>query len=593
MSAGQVTWNLNLEGKGKFDREVDDSKSKVSSLGEASKNTESVSSKAFDGMATALKRTALAAGAAATAVGVFSFNQFRDIQKNVAGIQALTANTAEAKKVLNDAIDFVQGKPFDRLDTIGASKQLLSMGRSANVLKDDLRVLGNAVLLTGQPWEQLARIYGKVSSSNRLMNDDILILEQSLPIVDKLGKRMGATNEQVRKLASEGKVDFAIFKQALEDSAPDSAVQNSLKNFDNTWLSLKSSLRDVGFAVLGVDFKRLDENGRPLVTPGGLLDRLQNGMVALTGFLRGDFKNGMAEVVPQLKQWGENILKVTNAIGNYLGPKLENLFNTISTKVMPVLTRLWKEVIVPLAPMIGTVLVVALGLAIDAFNLLLAIVVPVTNWMLDNKPVVIGLAVAFGVLQAALNFSAGVAAFQGAMAAIRLSALSTFAVITAPIALPALAIAAVMGSLATVLAKAFETIAAFDALNRTIDQNSKSTDMAIARAQQQLKDARARGDAAGVARNQRALESIAGQRASGGPVSAGKQYLVGEQGPELFVPNSSGEIIPNGQGGGSTIENHIGVINIASEVDAQRLLRKLTRDQEVIDTGLIPSMGAM
>lgn len=39
-------------------------------------------------------------------------------------------------------------------------------------------------------------------------------------------------------------------------------------------------------------------------------------------------------------------------------------------------------------------------------------------------------------------------------------------------------------------------------------------------------------------------------RASGGPVSAGSPYMVGERGPELFVPRSSGSIVPNGQGGG-------------------------------------------
>ena len=38
-------------------------------------------------------------------------------------------------------------------------------------------------------------------------------------------------------------------------------------------------------------------------------------------------------------------------------------------------------------------------------------------------------------------------------------------------------------------------------------------------------------------------------RASGGPVSAGAPYLVGEAGPELFVPSSAGSIVPNGGGG--------------------------------------------
>jgi hypothetical protein len=48
------------------------------------------------------------------------------------------------------------------------------------------------------------------------------------------------------------------------------------------------------------------------------------------------------------------------------------------------------------------------------------------------------------------------------------------------------------------------------------------------------------------------LAGISGARASGGPVIGGGTYLVGERGPELFTPGSSGMITPNGAGG-STI----------------------------------------
>jgi phage-related minor tail protein len=41
------------------------------------------------------------------------------------------------------------------------------------------------------------------------------------------------------------------------------------------------------------------------------------------------------------------------------------------------------------------------------------------------------------------------------------------------------------------------------------------------------------------------LLPISGARAAGGPVDAGATYLVGEQGPELFVPNASGSISPS------------------------------------------------
>jgi len=50
-------------------------------------------------------------------------------------------------------------------------------------------------------------------------------------------------------------------------------------------------------------------------------------------------------------------------------------------------------------------------------------------------------------------------------------------------------------------------------------------------------------------------------RAKGGPVNKGGSFLVGEKGPELFVPKRSGTVIPNDKlGGGST--------NISVNVDA-------------------------
>lgn len=42
-------------------------------------------------------------------------------------------------------------------------------------------------------------------------------------------------------------------------------------------------------------------------------------------------------------------------------------------------------------------------------------------------------------------------------------------------------------------------------------------------------------------------------RANGGPVSAGSPYIVGERGPELFVPGRSGTIVPNNKMGGDNV----------------------------------------
>jgi hypothetical protein len=54
-------------------------------------------------------------------------------------------------------------------------------------------------------------------------------------------------------------------------------------------------------------------------------------------------------------------------------------------------------------------------------------------------------------------------------------------------------------------------------------------------------------------------------REMGGPVSAARKYLVGEKGPELFVPNTNGTIIPNNKLGGQTVNITVnGAIDPAS-----------------------------
>lgn len=67
-----------------------------------------------------------------------------------------------------------------------------------------------------------------------------------------------------------------------------------------------------------------------------------------------------------------------------------------------------------------------------------------------------------------------------------------------------------------------------------------------------------------------------GARAGGGPVSSGSVYLVGEAGPELFVPNTSGNIVPNNRlssGGGTQVFNV--TVNAGLGVDGAALGRQI------------------
>lgn len=64
-------------------------------------------------------------------------------------------------------------------------------------------------------------------------------------------------------------------------------------------------------------------------------------------------------------------------------------------------------------------------------------------------------------------------------------------------------------------------------------------------------------------------------KAMGGPVSANTPYIVGERGPELFVPGTSGGIVPNnklGMGGGVTVAPVYNIDARGATADLQRSL---------------------
>jgi hypothetical protein len=65
-------------------------------------------------------------------------------------------------------------------------------------------------------------------------------------------------------------------------------------------------------------------------------------------------------------------------------------------------------------------------------------------------------------------------------------------------------------------------------------------------------------------------------RATGGPVTPGRAYVVGERGPEVFVPTASGQVVPNG-GGARDVRVSISVAGRGEGQEGARLLARSAR----------------
>ncbi len=284
---GSVYATLDLRTDG-FEKSLASVKSSTASLGNSlsgslTSATSSYAQKAAQGFGNVadsigsllkpLAKVGLTGSVGLGALVKFGFDATRQIQSTTAGIVSLTGSADAAGKVIKQMVDYVQGKPFDRLEVIQASRQLLAMGRTTQDLTTDVELLGRAVVLTGGDWSSLAKIYGQAASANRVMSGDLSQLETAgIPITMKLGQQLGITAQQVRLMAEKGEIDFATFKKALESALPADIVKNASNTIDNKVKSLSASFRNLAFDILGVDFSKID--GQPLVMTGGLLDKV-------------------------------------------------------------------------------------------------------------------------------------------------------------------------------------------------------------------------------------------------------------------------------------------------------------------------------
>lgn len=521
---------------------------------------------ANDKIITGAKRAATALGLAATASAGFALKSAADFEQTRIGLENMLGSADKARVLLKDISKFAAETPFEFPELAQATRQLVAFGFSAEDAFDTMKQLGNVSAAVGAPINDLAYLMGTLRAQGRAFTIDIRqFAMRGIPIYEYLGKVLKADGEALQQMIEDGKVGFPEVQKAFELLAGEGGkwgdtMARQSKSVTGLFSTLKDVLGQTGRELIGIT-----QEGD--IKEGSVFALLRDAVAALIRNLPtliDQMKEIIRDVIPQFKQWANNVREVAELIGGYLEPKFTALWHTLFEKVAPVLTRLWKEVLLPMIPVLGVLLVTAITAVVDGLNAFLSVAAPVTNWLLDNKPIALGLAAAFLTIQAAMGFGPIVAAFQASMAAINGSILATqgfLAGLNAALtgfagfaAFAALAIAAV----ATVLNEFRKVQDALNKLDAAQSSLNNSENDAIRKLQAEATKARQAGNTARanqLAAQIRSLtaDSDPGFRAMGGPVTGGSPYVVGERGPELFVPNGSGTIVPNHQMGGGSV----------------------------------------
>ena len=535
------------------------------------------------------KKIAVAFGAMTAAAGAFGIKSAADFQQTRIGLENMLGSADKAKSLLADISKFAAETPFEFPELAQATKQLIAFGFGAEEAFSTMKGLGDVSAAVGAPINDLAYLMGTLRTQGRAFTIDIRqFAQRGIPIYEYLAKVLKTNEKAITGMIEEGKIGFPEVQKAFQAmTAEGGKFHNTMAKQSKSLSGLFSTLKDnIGAALR----EAIGINTKGDIRSGSIFEKLSEGVTRLNGVL------GKVDWVKVVKivsdSFGTFFTKVTDLarqIFEYLQPSLKALWNTLTTDVLPILNRLWKEVIVPLIPVIGVLLVGAFRLAVDAVNLMFSVLTPVVSWMLDNKEYVLAFAAAIGVIWATMKIQDGINTFMNgldvaklAMARFQTEGLGSLNASLTGFAGWGIFAAAAVAAFVLIAQKARETIGLLDEIAGKKANVDKGTDTALRRANEQYK--------AGIISKERYNQILQGAfRADGGPVSGGSPYIVGERGPEMFVPNRSGMIIPNElMGKMGTTNNFNAPIYIKDRADADYLLGQLMRDDEVMSHGMTP-----
>lgn len=160
--------------------------------------------------------------------------------------EAFTGSAAEAEKIVNSLIATGQKNFIPTDDILSAGKALLAFGENADDLPAVLERIANVSAATGKNFNELALIYGKARTSGVLYAEDInQLVDAGIPIIQEFAKQMGVSNDQTKKLASEGKISFeelqlAMFNLTAEGGKFADQTQVQAQTIGGAWTRLVS-----------------------------------------------------------------------------------------------------------------------------------------------------------------------------------------------------------------------------------------------------------------------------------------------------------------------------------------------------------------
>lgn len=170
------------------------------------------------------------------------------MEQNKIAFTTMLGSQEKAIQLLDEMSQFAARTPFNLPDIVNAGKQLLAYGFAQKDVIATTEMLGNVAAGLNIPIGDIIYLFGTLRAQGRAYTKDInQFTARGIPILDQLAKQYGVTTKEVFKFVEEGKVGFEDVEKAFESMTGKSGLFFNLmdkqsKSTLGTWSNFQDSI---------------------------------------------------------------------------------------------------------------------------------------------------------------------------------------------------------------------------------------------------------------------------------------------------------------------------------------------------------------
>ena len=151
-----------------------------------------------------------------------------NIENAEAKLKGLGHSAGAVRSIMDGALASVKGTAYglDEAATTAAGAIASGVKPGAD-LERTLKLVADAATIAGTDMGSMGAIFNKVAAGGVIQGEEIAQLsDRGIPILQLLADQLGVTSEEAKKMASEGKISFDTFRDAMEKGMGGAALKS-------------------------------------------------------------------------------------------------------------------------------------------------------------------------------------------------------------------------------------------------------------------------------------------------------------------------------------------------------------------------------